>query len=90
MKNLTKEKVIRHHAMPPSTKILIESSRRPLDMFPADLRMSSTIKILLGFRHFAARIMKMQISQDMPDRPIFRDHRTSLSRSEGSAVGEEG
>ena len=56
-------------------------------MFPADLRMSSTIKILLGFRHFAAMIMKMQISQDMPDRPIFRDHSTSLSRSEGSAVG---
>ena len=59
-------------------------------MFSIDLRMSSNIKILLGFRHFAARIMIMQISQDMADRHIFRDHSTSLSRSEGSEMGEEG
>jgi hypothetical protein len=59
-------------------------------MFPKDLSISSIIKILLGLRHFAASIMKMQISQDMAERDIFRGHSMSLSRSEASEDGEEG
>jgi hypothetical protein len=59
-------------------------------MFPIDLRMSRTTKILLGLTLFAASIMQMQISQDMAKRDIFRGHSISLSKSEASAEGDEG